>query len=77
MKIEYKVRKVTKFIVTRFEENDSGTAGSSTQHGEFDNEEIAMAVGGALAKADQDRLNIPQGDTRIMFPSPSGMLGNH
>lgn len=72
MKIEYKVRKVTKFIVTRYEENDSGNVGSSTQHGEFDNEETAYAVGYALAQADQTRLEIPLGDTRIMFPSSPG-----
>lgn len=73
MKIEYKVRKVTKFIVTRYEENDNATVGSSTQHGEFDNEEIAMAVGTALASADQHRLGIPPGDMRIMYPMPFGM----
>lgn len=73
MKIEYKVRKVTKYIVTRYEESDEGTTGSSTQHGEFDREEVAMAVGSALAQADQERLGIPKFDTRIMFPASLGV----
>ena len=72
--IEYRVRTVPRFIVTRYasvhygdgSESDNG----STQHGEFDNSETAYAVGYALCKAEHDRLGWPPGDERIQYPLP-------
>lgn len=67
--IEYRVRPVTRYIVTRFEAPRPDTrAMGSSQHGEFDNFETAYAVGYALCKAEHDRLGWPPGDERIQYP---------
>jgi hypothetical protein len=70
-KIEYRVRPVTRFIVTRFEAKEmvdgAGSAGSSV-HGEFDNVDTAHEVAYALAKAEQARLGWALGDDRMIFP---------
>lgn len=62
--IEYRVRTVPRYVVTRFE---NGTG--STQHGVFDNFQIGHAVATALAKADQDRLGLMPGDMGVIFPN--------
>lgn len=72
-KVEYRVRPVTRYIVTRFQSeiSDDGRSGStagSSQHGEFDNFDTAYAVGYALAKAEHERLGYPPGDERIQYP---------
>lgn len=66
--IEYKVRPVTRFIVTRFEQD--GAAAGSSLCGEFDREEDALRVGFALAKNDLDHYGAPRGDegTKVLFP---------
>jgi hypothetical protein len=74
-KIEYRLRPVTRYIVTRFESefDPSGrcaSSGRSTEHGEFDNWDTAYAVGYALAKAEHDRLGYPLDDERIIYPMP-------
>lgn len=69
--IEYRVRQVTRYIVTRYEQT-ANTAGC-TQHGEFDRHETAHAVGYALAKAEHDRLGYPPGDMRIRYPDCQGL----
>ena len=68
-KIEYRVRPVTRFIVTRYHENvpSEGCAGVETC-GQFDNYETAYAVGYALCKAEHERLHWPIGDERIRYP---------
>ena len=72
MKIEYRVRPVTRYIVTRFEENDAGTSGGCRECGEYDNMETAYAVGTALCKVEHEKLGYPLGDERIIYPSPDG-----
>ena len=69
-RIEYRVRPVTRYIVTRWEEGDDGRSGSVCDRGEYDNAHVAHEVGCALAKADQDRLGYPPGDMRIIYPEP-------
>ena len=66
--IEYRVRMVPRYIVTRYEANPN--VGGSSQHGEFDNQDTAYAVGYALCKAEHDRLGWPPGDERICYPLP-------
>lgn len=71
-KIEYRVRMVPRYTVTRYACNihgevDAETNGSSL-HGEFDNSEMAYAVAYALCKAEHDRLGWPPGDERIQYP---------
>lgn len=55
MKIEYKVRPVTRYVVTRF--HDDGRNQGSELKGQFDNELTAYEVANALARhesADHD-----------------------
>ena len=72
-KIEYRVRPVTRYIVTRFEtkSDDRGSSeGGSSQLGEFDNATTAYAVGYACCKSERDRLGWDPFDERIQFPEP-------
>ena len=68
MTIEYRVRRVERFIVTRHE--DTGTTVATRQIGkEFDNFDTAYEVATALARAEQERLGLPPGDGGVIFPS--------
>jgi len=68
-KIEYRVRPVTRYIVTRYHnEGDGGSAGVETK-GEFDNADIAYEVGYALCKDEHQRLGYSLGDERIKYPT--------
>lgn len=65
-KIEYRVRPVERYIVTRYK---GGIASSGIEgRGEFDNFETAYEVAYALCKAEHDRLGWPLGDERIQYP---------
>lgn len=69
-KIEYRVRPVTRYVVTRFHsESGEGRGGcGSSVMGEYDNQQMAYEVGYALCKAEHDRLGFPPGDERITYP---------
>jgi hypothetical protein len=67
-KIEYQVREIKRYVVTRYAESADGRAGSVETKGEYDNADIAFEVGYALCKADHDRLELPVGDERIVYP---------
>lgn len=70
--IEYRVKRVERFIVTRYEYDTSRVSGFVRQIGkEFDNFETAYEVGYALAKADKERLGLLPGDDGVLFPSDS------
>lgn len=81
MTIEYRVRRVERFIVTRYESAKisiqpgacpphDNVASSSRQIGkEFDNFDTAYEVATALARAEQERLGLPPGDGGVIFPS--------
>lgn len=71
--IEYKVRTVTRYVVTRFERR--GDSGGCAGCGEFDNFDTAYAVGYALCKAEHDRLGWPLDDKRIRYPANT-IVGN-
>lgn len=64
--IEYKVRPVTRYVVTKFERN--GDMQGSSQCGTFDTYDTAYAVGYALAKADHEKMGWPVDDMRIQYP---------
>lgn len=68
MNVEYRVRPVTRFIVTRFHQ-DENSGGVETK-GEFDSAHVAYQVGYALAKEEHQRLGYPVGDERIKYPAP-------
>ena len=66
-KIEYRVRPVMRYVVTRYSKG-SNSVGSEVR-GEYDNERVAYEVGYALCKAEHERLGWPPGDERIQYPT--------
>lgn len=66
MRIEYRIRPVGRYIVTRYEETDN--TGGSRVIGEYDSADVAFEVGYALAKAEHERLGWPIADERIAYP---------
>jgi len=74
MKIEYKVRPVTRYVVTRYEETEGAGNSGCAGKGEFANGEVAYQVAYALAKEEHQRLGFPPGDMRIIYPEvPEGV----
>lgn len=71
MKVEYRVKEVKRYVVTRWYEGDR--CGGCETKGEFDNSDTAYAVGYALAKNEHEQLGYPVGDERIIYPQPIGL----
>ena len=74
-KVEYQVRAVTRYVVTRWESAEHVSAdgrrfysGGSECFGEFDSEMMAYNVASALCAAEHKTLGWPQGDGRIKYP---------
>ena len=69
--IEYKIRPVTRYIVTRFEKvtgpGDNNYSGSE-ECGEFLSKEQAYKIGHALCRVDHQRLGYDAEDMRIQYP---------
>lgn len=68
-KLEYQVRMAPRYYVTRYHEGADGNSGSSETKGVYDNPEVAHEVAYALCKAEADRLGLPPGDPRVVFPA--------
>lgn len=66
-KIEYRVRPVTRYVVTRYHQ-DRANGGAVETCGEFENEDKAYEVGAALAFKEREDLGWPPGDERMIFP---------
>lgn len=66
--IEYRVRPVTRFIVTRHYASDDSCGTSPI--GEFDNEQLAYNAGYALCRTEHQQLGWPLDDSRIKYPAP-------
>lgn len=66
MTIEYRLRPITRFVVTRYE--GTPNTGSLKTIGEYDNKDVAYEIGYALAKAEADRLELPPGSMEVIFP---------
>lgn len=64
--IQYQVRPVTRFIVTRYETGPEG--GSISERGEYNNADVAYEVAYALCKRDHEVTGYPIGDDRIQYP---------
>ncbi len=67
-KVEYRIKPVTRFVVTRYFENEDGAAGVE-ERGEYDNEAVAFEVATALCKAEHQILGYLPADDRIQYPS--------
>ncbi len=69
MTIEYRVRRVERFIVTRHE--DGPTPGAQQKGPDYPSFEQAYEVATALARAEREHLDLPPGDMGVIFPSSS------
>lgn len=69
-KLEYRVKRITRYVITRHEEDLSGRCGSTVEKGTYDNADVAHEVAYALCKQDHERLGYPPGDERIKYPRP-------
>lgn len=67
-KVEYRVRLVTRYVVTRYHENEGGHTGGSETKGEYENADMAYEVAYALASDEHRRLEWPVGDMRMQYP---------
>lgn len=67
-KLEYRVKKVERYIITRFVEDASNTSGSVSQRGEYENPDVAWEVAYALCKMEHERMGYPPADERIQYP---------
>jgi hypothetical protein len=68
-KIEYRVRPVTRYVVTHYKEDTEAKSASVGGLGEYDNELVAYEVAYALCKAEHERKGWPPGDERITYPA--------
>jgi hypothetical protein len=72
MKIEYRVKPVTRYIVTRHEDASTSPdvkSGAVTQIGnEYDTADVAYQVGYAVCKVEHERLGWPIDNMRIKYP---------
>ena len=79
-KVEYRVKPVTRYIVTRFEQQTSddermGSSGAVAQRGEFVNAEIAYHVAYALCTAEHSAAGAPLDSPDFIYPKiPDGVV---
>lgn len=66
-KVEYRVRPVTRYIITRYYATEN--TGGVEQRGEFDNYRTAHDVAYALCKLDHDLAGTSRGDPGFQYPS--------
>lgn len=70
MTVEYRVKSVERFIVTRHE--DGPVASGAQQKGpEYASFDTAYEVATALARQEQEKLGLPPGDMGVIFPQDS------
>ncbi|MBY3073413.1 hypothetical protein HFO71_24160 [Rhizobium laguerreae] len=73
MLIEYSIRPITRYIVTRYEtsgpdENGRGVGGSTQIGGEYSTAEGAYEIGYAVCRVEHQQLGWAAGDDRIKYP---------
>lgn len=64
--IEYRIRPVVRYIVTRYCRVGDGSHLST--EGEYEDGHCANRVAYALCKTEHDKLGYPPGDERIVYP---------
>jgi hypothetical protein len=67
MKVEYRIKPVTRYVITKYHEAGNGL-GSVSTIGEYNNPDVAYEVGYALCKAEHDQLGYEPGDMRVIYP---------
>jgi hypothetical protein len=75
-KVEYRVRPITRFVVTRYHESEGGNTGGTSERGQYDNAEVAHEVAYALCKAEHEQLGWPIDDERIQYPQHPSTAGS-
>ena len=77
MKVQYRVRAINRFVVTRYHESEGGSVGGVDTKGTYDNPEVAHEVAYALCKAEHDAAGTPPDDPNFQYPeSPNPSLSN-
>lgn len=66
--LEYRVKPVTRYVITRYEEGANGCSGGVATRGEYENADVAWEVAYALCKQEHERYGYPVGDNRIRYP---------
>ena len=66
MTVEYRVRKITRYVVTRFESTEH--TGSTSTKGEYENFDVAYQVAYALCKAEHDVSGEEPGSMNFIYP---------
>ena len=69
VQIEYRVRKVDRYIVTRFARTELHPNGISETQGEYDHSLMAENIAYALARQEHNALGWPMDDPRIRYPA--------
>lgn len=69
---EFRVRPVTRYIVTSYHEYEGGakTTSGGRAHGEFENADTAYQVAYALCRQKHEQLGYAPGDMRVKYPDP-------
>ena len=68
-KIEYRVRPVTRYVVTRFRDSgDAREASGSEPRGAFDNADIAYQVAYALCNQEHEHLGRNREGLQMIYP---------
>lgn len=71
-KLEYRVKPVVRYIITRFAEEDSGMCAVG-ERGEFENPDQAWETAYALCKLEHEQYtDFDPGDERIIYPRHPG-----
>lgn len=65
--LEYRVRPITRYLVTRCMKSDDGRGGVE-EKGRFDNPQIAYEVAYALCAHEHEALGYAPGDARVQYP---------
>lgn len=68
MKIEYRVKAIERYIVTRYEEDNAGNS-SVVERGTYTSPHIAYEVAYALCAQDHEQLGFGPGDERVKYPA--------
>lgn len=76
--LEYRVKPITRYVVTRYYESPDETSGSVNERGTYDNPDIAWEVAYALCKQEHERCGLPDDDVRIQYPRhPKNSISPH
>lgn len=75
-KLEYRIKPITRFVVTKYEEwgepdnspSQSALTRNVSEAGTFDNPDMAWEVGYALCKERHRLIGWPPGDESIQYP---------